>query len=206
MRDLALVVTLVTALAGGAVTGRRQMERSASCQSSIVSATVVATFCGHFADGTQLLDLFILWRGGPGWFQHGANAGGGSAGSREVGAGTKGKVYESTDYGGVTIAFYADFDAATVSIEGKEIPIRDVNTIFVDGIDGSEAARIVRTLHVEPNLPLADDVNAVLARRSPEIRQFLECQTPMPSPPISRAGVPIRQPAVITVCEKLRKR
>lgn len=36
---------------------------STSCQSHIVSSTLVATVCGHAADNSQIMDPVILWRG-----------------------------------------------------------------------------------------------------------------------------------------------
>src|SRR3954465_8981493 len=87
----------------------QQPRESASCQSNIVSSTVVATFCGHRQGDNEMLDLLILWRGRPGWFQR-HHPGGGGGGSRVFGAGTNGAVSQHQTYGDVTIAFDANFD------------------------------------------------------------------------------------------------
>ena len=50
-----------------------QLRESPSCQVQIASATVLATFCGHAEGDHQALDLFIMWRGSPGWFQRSEN-------------------------------------------------------------------------------------------------------------------------------------
>ena len=52
-----------------------------SCQYNIVSSTVVAAYCSHVTSNSEALDLFIAWRGQPGWFQRrdGAMVEGGSA-------------------------------------------------------------------------------------------------------------------------------
>lgn len=41
-----------------------QQRESSSCQSDVVSSTVVSTFCGHHEGEHEVLDLLILWRGG----------------------------------------------------------------------------------------------------------------------------------------------
>src|SRR5262245_32434069 len=73
---------------------------SRSCQSDVVSSTVVATFCGHRQGDTEVVDLLVLWRGKPRWFGAGGTGG---AGSRKFGAGTNGVVSHSQYYGAVTI-------------------------------------------------------------------------------------------------------
>jgi hypothetical protein len=72
MRKTRRVALVVIALAVSfAHIGRVSAQRpeSTSCGSNIVSGTVVATFCSHVSGTDQLLDLLILWRGAPGWFQ-----------------------------------------------------------------------------------------------------------------------------------------
>src|SRR3954465_3159814 len=64
----------------------QQPRESASCQSNIVSSTVVATFCGHRQGDNEMLDLLILWRGRQGGFQRHPTRrrGGGREGSRAL--------------------------------------------------------------------------------------------------------------------------
>src|SRR3954451_2669060 len=84
----------------------QQQSEAVSCQSDIVSSTVVSTFCGHRQGENQVIDLLILWRGKPGWFQeHRPSGTGGGGGSRRQGAGTAGQVSEHKTYGDVTIGF-----------------------------------------------------------------------------------------------------
>ena len=59
-----------------------QLAGATGCDTNIVSATVAATFCGHASGDSQIVDLFILWRGRPGWF-HAHGGGSGSGGSNE---------------------------------------------------------------------------------------------------------------------------
>lgn len=106
-------------------------EGRRSCQSDIVSPTVVATFCGHVDSRSQMLDLLILWRGQPGWFYR-SPGGRGSGGSADFGGLSKGRVSQYSSYGDVVIGFDADFDAAVVTIEHTPARFERINTIIVD--------------------------------------------------------------------------
>ena len=183
------------ALSALAVIGVQQRE-SSTCQSDIVSSTVVSSFCGHHEGENEVLDLLILWRGTPGWF-HGKGPGRrGSSGSSVIG-GTKGVVSQSTYYGDVTIAFEASFDTRIATVGQSRVKLDRVNTIVVDHVDGDW--RIASTRWTEPGLPLVGDWNLALAIRSREFVRDLRCEIPMPPPP------PLPQPPILTVCEKLKK-
>jgi hypothetical protein len=172
-----------------------------TCQSDIVSPSVVATFCGHAAGGDEMMDLLILWRGAPGWFYKKGNAGVGSGGfSHDFGGWTKGRVSQHRDYGDVTIGFDADFDAETVTIDDVVLRIDRFNTILVDAVDEPRSRQIASRRRTAPRLPLIGEPNVELARRSPELLDDLRCGVPMPPPP------PMPQPPVITACEKLKSK
>jgi hypothetical protein len=178
-----------------------QSNESASCQSSIVSSTVVATFCGHRQGTNELLDLLIVWRGSPGWFQNRHLGGGGGGGSTEFGGGTKGRVARHQAYGDVTISFDANFEANTVTIGDQTAALGRVNTIVVDNVDRPGVYQISAKRWTAPRLPLGGDVNLALVQRSRELLNDLQCDIPMPIVP---SGIP--QASVITVCEKLKQR
>jgi len=172
-----------------------------TCQSDIVSPSVVATFCGHAAGGDEMMDLLILWRGAPGWFYKKGNAGVGSGGFlQDFGGWTKGRVSQHASYGDVEIAFEADFDAASVKIDEVVLPIDRFNTVVVDAVDEPAARHIASRRRTEPRLPLTREPNLELARRSADLVNDLRCDVPMPPPP------PIPQASVITVCDKLKPR
>jgi hypothetical protein len=177
-----------------------QSNESASCQSSIVSSTVVATICGHRQDANEMLDLLIVWRGSPGWFQN-RHPGGSVGGFSKFGGDTKGYVAMHQAYGDVTISFDADFDANTVTIGDRTVALGRMNTIVVDKVDGPGGHQIAATRRTAPRLPLGGDVNLILAQRSRVLLHDLQCDIPMPVPP---SRVP--QAPVMTVCEKLRHR
>ena len=176
----------------------QQPRESASCQSDIVSSTAVSTFCGHRQGDNEILDLLILWRGKPGWFQSTGSGRVGSGGSRQFGAGTNGVVSQTQSYGEITIAFHADFDRGLATIGQSAITLDRVNTIVVDDVDRDW--RMTNTRWTDPTLPLVGDWNLLLATRSRAFERDLQCDIPMPAPP------PLTQLQVHTVCDKLKKR
>src|SRR5438045_4041169 len=95
-----------------------QPHEPTGCGSNIVSATVVATLCGHREGDAEMLDLLILWRGRPGWFQHRGSGSSGSRGSAvsPMGGGLGGQVTQYTTYDDITIGFAGDFAARTATI------------------------------------------------------------------------------------------
>ena len=192
-RVLLSLMIVGTALSAGAC----QRQESASCQSNIVSSTVVATFCGHRDGNRELLDLLILWRGKPGWF-HGAQSG--SGGTRVFGARTRGKVFAYQTYGDVTFAFDVDFDTQAAKIGRATVVLDRINTVVVDDVDGD--SRVSATRWTEPRLPLVADWNLSLAQQSSELMRDLRCDLAMPDPPASFAGTRV---PVITVCDKVKK-
>jgi hypothetical protein len=174
----------------------QQPRESTTCQSDIASATVVTTFCAHREGDTLVLDLLILWRGAPGWFQWKGTGTRGSSGSTLVGKGIKGAVSHSTSYGDVTIAYGADFERGEATIEHTTIRLDSANTVIVDDADASP--RITATRWTRPVLPLVGDWNLALTRRSSGFMRDLRCDVPMPAPP------PVPQPPVVTVCDRLK--
>jgi hypothetical protein len=170
-----------------------------SCASNIVSSTVVATYCDHRIGDDRILDLFILWRGHPGWIEPRSA----TSGSRTIGGGTKGKIADSSTYGRVTISYDADFDANTVKIGDQVVSLAGVNTVLVDGVDDAGPRLPLATRWSEPRLPLTTpDPNVTVVERSPELVAYLQCGIPMPARSSTSRSEP-RLP-VITVCEKLR--
>jgi hypothetical protein len=178
-----------------------QLNEKISCQSDIVSSTVVATFCGHRQGANEMLDLLMVWRGAPGWFHNRPFGSVGGGGFNWFGAGTKGHVGMHQTYGNVTINFEVDFDANNLTIGDRTVALGRMNTILVDNVDRSGVHQISAMRWTEPRLPLGGEVNVVLVQRSGELLSELQCDIPMPAPPSGIAQVP-----VITVCEKLKQK
>jgi hypothetical protein len=192
------VGTLLTAVFAAA---QRPIETT--CGSNIISATVVATVCAHLDGDAEMLDLLVLWRGRPGWFQPGAGPRGGG-GSSTFGGGQRSRVSQHSVYGETAIAFDADFEAATVTIGDQAFAlatredVEGINTLFVDRVD-QPGSRSIATHRLDTRLPLGVDPHVVLAQRSRDMLTYLQCGIGMPA-----ASGP-RQPAVATVCDKLRR-
>jgi len=191
----ALVASCALTLLSASV---QQHVESTTCETNIVSATVVATYCSHRSGSDDAVDLMILWRGRAGWFQHGASGRNGTSGSHTLGGGTAGHVSESRVYGDIQIRYDADFDARTVTLDRGSGPIMldNVNALLVDGVDGD--ARPVKLLRVTPRVTLGGDHNLKVIQSSPALVGFIQCDIPMPP---ARSRLP--QPPVVTVCEKL---
>lgn len=180
-----------------------QPRDTPSCHVQIVSATVITTFCGHAAGAEQALDLFIMWRGSPGWFQRQENGSGGQDVVRDFAGGKDARVAQYRTYANVTIGFDADFDARTIRIDGETLSLTHDNTIVVDNVDMPHMRRIATTFRVETILP-PGDTNFILARKSARVRAAFQCTVPIPSLPPSLLS-PARRGHVTTVCERLRQ-
>ena len=187
-----LLVLLITVQRG-------QPRESTTCETNIVSATVVATYCSHASGNDDIVDLIILWRGGAGWFQRRSSGRYGTGGSHTLGGGTAGRVTDYSAYGAVEIRYDADFDTRTLTIgDLAPIALEKVNAVLVDGVDRREGGRVQRTLSVAPRVPLGGDHNLKVIQPSATLVSFLQCDTAMPAP-----SSPMLQTPVITVCEKL---
>lgn len=192
-----LSVPLVLLLAA---TQRGERRESTTCETNIVSATVVASYCSHASGRDDIVDLMILWRGRAGWFQRQSSSGRyGMGGSHTMGGGQAGHATERREYGDVHIRYDADFDTGTLTIgDLAPIALEKVNAVLVDGVDRREGGRVQRTLRVALRVPLGGDHNLKVIRSSPALVSFLQCGIPMP---------PLRSESpVVTVCEKLAGR
>jgi hypothetical protein len=76
------------------------------------------------------------------------------------------------------------------------IDLSKINTVAIDDIEG--APKLSASAWTEPRLPADGDWHRALARKSALIREFLQCDVPMPA--TSRPS-----PPVVTVCERLRR-
>ena len=183
-----------------------QPHEPTGCGSNIVSATVVATLCGHREGDAEILDLLILWRGRPGWFQRPIPGSTGSRGSTVLpaDAGLNGRVSQYTTYGDVSIGFEADFDARVATIDRKTLPLADANAVLIDKVDEPAARHIVSRRRVPSRLALAGDMNVSAIRGSRTLVTFLQCGIPMPARRDARGQI-AHVPRVLTVCEKVKQ-
>jgi len=162
-----------------------------------VSPSVMATQLGSVdAAGRGTLQLLILWRGTPGWFMRGGGSSSGGGGSMAPGSSMIFSHWISQ--GGVNLSLRFDLTARKVWIQDKEITLDAENVVLVEGVDSREGPQVVRTLRIDPEYeatmapapysvpgrgtqPRAQPVPAhTFIRRSPELVDFLQCDTPLP--------------------------
>jgi hypothetical protein len=142
----------------------------------------------------EKLVLLGLWRGAPGWFWKNGSAPIGPSGS------TEGHVsHQYFKVGDLTFGIDFDFDSQTATIAGQTLSLRTTNVVLIDGVD--RTPHVVRTLHVNPNIPtLARGASSAapaltperyVIPKNPDLFQFLECDTktlPAPSVPTDAVG------------------
>lgn len=164
-----------------------------------VSPSVMATKMGVVdAAGRGTLQLLILWRGSPGWFQKGT--GGGSGGGGTMGGGPSPMIRsEWISQGGINLTVRFDPGARTAWIQDREIALGDANVVLVDGVDSPAGPQVVRTLRIDPEYettmapaPYGGPMGRgpqmraqpvpvqTFIRRSPELVEFLQCDASVP--------------------------
>jgi hypothetical protein len=182
-----------------------QPAETRDCETQFMSLTVVATACTHGANGQRVLDLLVMWRGAPGWYQRNENGGQMKDVVRDFARGEPGRVAQFRTYSDITVGFDAHFDDQTVTIDGVGVSLISHNAIVVDDVDLPHARRIIKALRVEPALPERGETLFTIARRSREVRDSLQCEIHVPSV-TEGPGSPVwHRPRVTTVCELLRR-
>jgi hypothetical protein len=148
-----------------------------SSATQVISPVALMTWVTRYGhDGIHSLDLIVLWRGAPGWFTRGT--------SRSTSAGGSADTFHSTiRYGGLDLQLGLQPTKRTAEVQGQKVELGDANVILVDQVDTAGGAQVVRTLRIDPAVPLSEDgrprVEEVL-RRSQEIVSFLQCEAAMP--------------------------
>jgi hypothetical protein len=148
-----------------------------SSGTQVISPVAVMTWATrHGHDGVHTLDLIVLWRGAPGWFMRGGPR-------RDSGGGGTDSFHSTARYGDVEVQVTLQTAKRIAEVQGQRVELGDANVILVDGVDTAGAAKVVRTLRIDPAVPLSQEgrprVEEVL-RRSPEVLSFLQCETAMP--------------------------
>ena len=123
---------------------------------------------------TSALDLLILWRGTPGWFFRADGISGSGSGQEGFGSSTGTQTVQAGDR---TLTWKFDLTAKKVTILDQAFSRAEVNVILIDGGDSAQGSRFVRALQIDPTYS-AEPLHFELAvRRSPELPQFLQCDT-----------------------------
>ena len=145
-----------------------------SSATQVISPVALMTWVTRYGhDGIHSLDLIVVWRGAPGWFTRGT--------SRSTSSGGSADTFHSTiRYGGLDLQLGLQPAKRTAEVQGQKVELGDANVILVDQVDTAGGAQVVRTLRVDPAVPLSEDgrprVEEVL-RRSQEIVSFLQCRS-----------------------------
>lgn len=148
------------------------------------SPSVIATWQAHGANdwvgplgsvppaprepaGTLLLDLLVLWRGSPGWFDQN---------HWEIGAGGSDGVHRVVSGGRVPkleLRFDPNGDTVTILVEGTAIPLNGANVLLLDNVDFE--IRVFGTVNVTSTLPPLSQGEPIaeLIRRSPQLSEFV---------------------------------
>jgi hypothetical protein len=142
---------------------------------SVISPVVVASWFTDRTDGFEELELLVLWRGSPGWFQRPGGAGGTSDG-------LNGPFYDWLKYGDVTLSVEYDPQHHTARIQDTPLSVANNNVVFVDDVDAPSGARVAGMTAVPRLMPGSAGQIGLVLRNSPTIMSFLRCDTPTSSP------------------------
>jgi hypothetical protein len=163
---------------------------------SALSPSVVATYegRGQMPDGPMLVDLVVLWRGSPGWYDESTDSAevGGSSGAHRIRSRT----------GLVEIRF--DSSTRVVQVHGNAVPLQNNNVLLLDDVDGSGGVKIAGMLRVDPPVrPTSKggqnvDVIDAVVQQSSELFEYLRCDARFARPDDPQSQIQLRH------CEQLR--
>jgi hypothetical protein len=155
---------------------------SGSSGSGVVSPAVVATWIvREEPDSLPKLELLVLWRGTPGWFMSGDSQGSSLSGSNQLaGEDGRGLIVEQLAYGNVRLDVEFDQRQRSARVLDQVVTLKSENVILIDDVDGAEGPTLVGSRHVDPEFPELPVQIGMLIRQSPELVEFLRCDTKVP--------------------------
>lgn len=202
-----LVIAVLTCITS--ISGRAQQSGFAGGGggSGPLSPSVIATWEAHFDPpvGQQvtdpfsvplMLDLLVLWRGNPGWFDD-ASLSTGSGGSDGV---------HRVASRGHSLELRFDRRTGTVHIQRQTIALLGANVLLLDHVDDTGNVLVAGTMQVDPVIssgrparggPSVDPL-AEIIRRSPELFDYLQCDPFFTDPNDPGTSIKLRN------CAKLR--
>jgi hypothetical protein len=126
---------------------------------------------GNMPTGPLTIDLLVLWRGSPGWFDERTSTAGG-AGSDGV------HLVRAASH---TLQIRFDSEARTVHVQNQVIPLLQNNVLLLDEVDGPGGVKVAGLLRVEGHVSRSaeggfnvDPVDAMV-QRSSELFDYLRC-------------------------------
>lgn len=143
-----------------------------------------------------VLDLLVLWRGAPGWFDDA---------SLEAGAGGSDGVHRVSSRG-IAVEVRFDRQTDTVSIQGQTIALQGANVLLIDEMSDARGVLIAGTLRIDRLVsgvragrggPSVDPLSEMI-RKSPALFAYLRCDPAFTDPSDPATTMRLRQ------CEQLR--
>jgi hypothetical protein len=125
---------------------------------------VASWYAAPQADRSDALQLVVLWRGRPAWWQQPGCIGGCGAGTDYV-----------IEYGHVRLTLRYDAASSSVLVNGRTILLRGDNVLYVDTVDTAREPRITRTSHIDPRMPGTPGQIGPTLARSREVIDYLQC-------------------------------
>jgi hypothetical protein len=217
-KRLALAVAFALSLAAIArAQGAGAALISGGGSSHVVSASVMVAYHVHpGTDGADVLDLLVLFRGSPAWFNRTGRSGILSGGKSSTGTGHTVVSYWA-QAGGITATFETDAELPTVHLSvasstgtffDRQIVPSETNVVLVDGVDGGQP--MATTQLIDPRLERNGDAVASVMKRSPALFEFLRCDAGVPDSLTATAtpDTPILGLRAMTpsVCNEMRPR
>jgi len=167
--------------------------RGSTSTSRVASPAVVASWVSHENDDDSVTTLLVLWRGTPGWFARSdgsRSSAGGSAWGSSLGSGASGSYsYEYVRRGGLTLTMEFDYDKQIVKMLDQQISLKQTNVVLVDFVDSTAGPTIVGYRWVDPppsTPPLSLDAIAAVVKRTPELFDYLRCDSSTSDPLIDQ--------------------
>jgi hypothetical protein len=174
MRLLALIAAIVASVAS-----TQQQPLATSSGGGELSASVSATWTAHGPppNGPWTLDLLVLWRGAPGWWQT-TGIGLGMGGDMNAANQTR-LITHSVPVATRRIELQFNPQTRVARLEGQLFAVGENNVLLIDDVDSATRLRIVGGLRVNPTLREPGQDVYALVGQSPVLVDFLRCDVPM---------------------------
>jgi hypothetical protein len=138
--------------------------------SQAISPSVFAWWLTHAgSDGSQLLDVLVLWRGQPGWSLQDMES------STSF---NRASVDLEARFGTLDLRLSFHAAAHSVQIQGRPHPLVDGNVVLVDQVDSAGGPTTVAIRTIDSRLPGSDGSLVPVFQASEELRTFLRCGAP----------------------------
>jgi hypothetical protein len=177
MHVTAGIAAAIAIAASAAVAGQQLYRSSTGPGTQVISPAVeISVITEGQADGTDNLELLVLWRGAAGWFLR--------PGSMTSGGGTsEGHSRLTIRRGDLQLTLEYDRPTRVVTIQGQPVRLAADNVVFVDDVDAPGGPRVTGTMQVTRAMPGSAGQIGLVLKESPEIMAFLRCDAALPDRP-----------------------